>query len=585
MYIKITFYFFLLSLFIEAKELNIIKKSQNITKTNIENIINETNNLNITKHYMNKYYKNFGYKLFWFNENKIKTITKELIQTIKTDEVLKPVLDNKLSAFRNIEKQLSDINNAKKDKNPLNIIDLDIKLTNIYHQYMRFLINGLINWEDFESELLYKKEVDHLELYWQKYIKYINIRKLLYKIVQTNTFINNIEQLNNQFFYINILNEKIQRYKQIKSDGGFVKTYKSKPYLTEQSSYKEIKPIRKRLLQSDDLEDFSCSFDETFCDELFDKYVFEAVKKFQKRHGLIVDGIIGNNTIKALNIPIEEKLEKLRLSIERIRLLPQDFGDKFIYINIPEYKLRVYDKKEKSFETAVIVGKKQNPTPIFSHKMSEIVINPYWRIPQSIVKKELIEKFIENPNYLKEENIKVFENWDINSMEYDVSSVDWSMYLDNDLVGDDKEAPMRFIQFPNKRNPLGKMKFMFPNRYSVYLHDTPNKDLFETNIRAYSHGCIRVDKPTQLLLDILKKEKIYEGMDYKQLLGLEINIDLELEEKIPVHIVYLTSWIDEQGEVNFRDDIYDLDKIQTDILYNPNYERKEIETKTLSVLN
>ncbi|XPV69902.1 MAG: L,D-transpeptidase family protein [Halarcobacter sp.] len=582
MYKKIIFEIFIFSLFLEADSIKLIKNTPDILKSDIKKTIKKSKPFFFSKTLMNKYYKNFDYKLFWFDENIPKSITSKLIETIKKDEVLKPILDKKIFDLKDIEIKLSELN----ENSPVSeIIDLDIKLTNIYHQYISYLSNGVIDWGSFENELLYLKEQEDLDLNWQKYKKYINFRKLLYKVVENNSLSIIEEKIENPFYNTSLLKQKIEEYKTILSTGGFVKVSKSNISLKKGNSYEEIKDIRRRLIQSKDLDDFACSFDESYCDMNFDKELFEAVKSFQKRYGLEIDGIIGNNTIKALNIPVEKKIEKIRVNLERIRLLPSNFGEKFIYVNIPDYRLKLFNKNNLEFETAVIVGKKENPTPIFSHRMSEIIVNPYWRIPQNIVKKELISKLIENPNYLKEKNIKVFENWDINSIEYDVSFVDWSMYLDNNIIGNDKEAPMRFIQFPDNKNPLGKMKFMFPNKYSVYLHDTPYKRYFNRTKRAYSHGCIRVNNPKQLLLDILKDEKIYDGMDYTQLLNLKVEVDLDLEQKVPVHIVYLTTWIDENKKINFRDDIYDLDKIQADVLYNPNYEKKELETKTLSALN
>lgn len=173
---------------------------------------------------MNKYYKNFDYKLFWFDENIPKSITSKLIETIKKDEVLKPILDKKIFDLKDIEIKLSELN----ENSPVSeIIDLDIKLTNIYHQYISYLSNGVIDWGSFENELLYLKEQEDLDLNWQKYKKYINFRKLLYKVVENNSLSIIEEKIENPFYNTSLLKQKIEEYKTILSTGGFVKVSKS----------------------------------------------------------------------------------------------------------------------------------------------------------------------------------------------------------------------------------------------------------------------------------------------------------------------------------------------------------------------
>jgi len=575
MKVKIIFFIFISCVFLNAQELNNEKIIKEHLKTNIKNYLSPS----ISNKLLNNYYKGFDYQLFWFEDNTPKDISKQLLSKIDNDEVIKPVQEKLFPKLFDITKE---INKVSLDSSLDTIIDLDLQLTDLYHNYMKLLTNGYINWEDFENELLFFKEDKKIDISWQKYRKFISYRKLLYAINKDNDFSLIQKEVENNFFDVTELSKKIKYFEEVKSYGGFTKIRNITTLLKKGDKNKKISQIRVRLVQSLDLNDPYCYLDNRFCSDFFDDELKKGVEKFQKRHSLDIDGIVGRNTINALNTPVEKKIEKIRVNLERIRLLPSNFGEKFIFVNIPEFKLRVFDKDKEEFQTAVIVGEKQNPTPVFSHRLSEVVLNPYWRIPQSIVKKELIAKLVENPNYLEEENIKVFENWDIDSMQYDVSAVDWSMYLENDLIGDDKQAPMRFIQFPNEKNPLGKIKFLFPNRYSVYLHDTPQKYLFKNNYRAYSHGCIRVDKPNDLLISLLKNEKEYEGLNYEQLFSLDEKIDLELMDKVPVHIVYLTTWLDENKDIYFAEDIYGFDEIQANILYNPNYERKILEPKTLS---
>jgi murein L,D-transpeptidase YcbB/YkuD len=534
-------------------------------------------------------------------------MAKTLVQIINEDEVLKPYKQN-LFKLDEINTLINNIQTTSYDLNKL--IKLDIMLTSTYHEYMRYLSKGLIDWDKFQEELVELNEEKEIIANWKKYNVRKNIRKLLYKAVKENDIKLAINKVNYTFPKAQELSNLIKEYENIAQNGGYTKVPKVKKNLRKGNYYTQIKELRQRLFQSKDLEYSACLEEPIIetknlisnnlfkketqvtttridsetatveinkvteakpakdCLELYDENIFHAVKSFQKNHGLIQDGIVGKNTIIRLNIPIDKKIRKMRINLERMRWMPRTLGKKYLIVNIPDYKLKMYKDGEVTLDMPVVVGKYKNPTPIFSHKMSAIVLNPYWKIPQRIVKREIVPKLVEDPNYLVSKEIKVFENWNHESMEYDTSSVDWSMYLDNDLIGTSVLAPMRFIQIPSNKNPLGRMKFMFPNRYSVYLHDTPFKKLFNRNKRAFSHGCIRLSRPHDLLKTIALDDKQVDYDEAKEILEDIKKTDLNLTKTIPVHIIYLTSWIDEDGKAQFRDDIYKYDKIQGNILYN-----------------
>ena len=557
---------------------------------------------NLSKNLTKKYYRNHKYMPFWTNQEGIKQIAYSLISTIKNDPVLEPS-SKKLFNLENINLQIENIEAQSEDI--LQLMTLDIMLTSTYHKYMQYLSRGFIDWKAFQKELKTLNEKKKIVANWNNYSVRKNIRKLLYKAVDEDDISIAINEVNFTFPKAKQLSERIEEFEEISKNGGYVKVPAVKKSLKKDHYYPQIKEIRERLLQSKDLVENKCisenseekqnnifkketqvttkNIDELTatveikkveikpkqdCLELYDENVFQAVKSFQKNHGLVQDGVVGRNTIKRLNIPIEKKIEKMRINLERMRWMPRSLGEEYVVVNIPDYKLKMYDKGEIKLDMAVIVGNTKNPTPIFSHKMSSIVLNPYWRIPQSIVKKELIPKLVENPNYLSTSDIKVFENWSHKSTQYDTKGIDWSVFLDNDLIGSSKEAPMRFIQIPGDSNPLGRMKFMFPNRYSVYLHDTPYKGLFKNNRRAYSHGCIRLSRPQDLLKTITQEDSRLNYDKAKKILSEKEKTDLDLSKEIPVHIIYLTSWLDENGKVQFRDDIYKFDKLQRKFLYN-----------------
>ncbi|MCP4969458.1 MAG: L,D-transpeptidase family protein [Arcobacter sp.] len=525
----------------------------------------------ISRNLTKKYYRNYKYKTFWVSFNGIKKISYDLIRIINEDEVLKPY-QKKLFQLDEINKLL----NKNKENTLKDQIKLDIMLTSSYHQYMKYLSKGLINWKLFQEELKKRNEETEIIANWKKYDVKKNIRRLLYKSVKENNINIAIDKVNYTFPKAKELANLIKDYEKTLENGGYIKISKIKKSLKKGNYYPEIKLLRRRLFQSNDLQNLNCieqnnqniKEPKLDCLELYDENVFKAVKSFQKSHGLIQDGIVGNNTISKLNIPIKNKIKIMRINLERMRWMPRTLGKKYLIVNIPDYKLKMYKENQIKLDMPVVVGEYKTPTPVFSHKISAIVLNPYWRIPQSIVKKEIVPKLVKNPNYLNSKNIKVFENWNHESIEYNTSSFDWSMFLDNDLLGTSKKAPMRFIQVPSNQNPLGKMKFMFPNRYSVYLHDTPFKSLFNKNKRAFSHGCIRLSRPHDLLKTIAQEDEKVDYEEAKEILKDIEKTDFDLTKKIPVHIVYLTSWVDENGKVQFRDDIYKYDKIQGNILYN-----------------
>jgi len=290
---------------------------------------------------------------------------------------------------------------------------------------------------------------------------------------------------------------------------------------------------------------------------IFDTCLQNSVKEFQKRHGLYSDGIVGSGTRKALNISVEDKIKKVLLNLDRIKWLPREEKKRYIVVNIPEYMLHfIEDGKEKD-TIKVIVGKRKHNTPIFRGDISYIVLNPYWKVPEGIVKKEIIPHMIRNPNYLRRNGLQIYRTWSENSMRIDPNGIFWEDYYYGGL-----KFPYRIMQPPGRKNALGKIKFKFPNRFNVYLHDTPSKGLFKRTKRAYSHGCIRVSKPIRLFehiasinhINIKKSKKILKG---------KRKVQLNIKTKIPVYIIYLTAGYNaKSGKPEFRDDIYGYDKMQ-----------------------
>jgi murein L,D-transpeptidase YcbB/YkuD len=219
-------------------------------------------------------------------------------------------------------------------------------------------------------------------------------------------------------------------------------------------------------------------------------------------------------------------------------------------VNIPEYKLHIFKDKKILWETNVVVGKEAKQTTIFKGHISRIMLNPYWNIPNSIVNSEIIPGIKRDRNYLSKNNMEVvsFKGEPMNE-----SNINWNNYTT-------KKVPFIIRQKPGKNNALGEMKFLFPNSYSIYLHDTPSKGLFDRNERDFSHGCIRVENPKKLMMYLLENNTTWTKQKIDKVLKTDTETGISVKPNMPVYIAYFTAWVDHKGNLNFRNDIYNLDE-------------------------
>ncbi|MCQ8890250.1 L,D-transpeptidase family protein [Pseudoalteromonas carrageenovora] len=341
----------------------------------------------------------------------------------------------------------------------------------------------------------------------------------------------------------------INWYQEIVNNGGFTHLY-SDELLELGSNSKEVSLLAQRLYQERDLKNNAC--DETIC--MFDKDIEQAVKQFQSRHGLKADGRVGKRTFASLNIPAKKKLDKLKLNFYRITNFAGASDEQYVYVNIPEYSLRFVKAGDVKLKNNVIVGKPSWETPAFSDEIEKFVVNPEWRIPTSIATKEIAPKVAEDPDYLVKNNIEIRKNSYLDSQTINPSHIDW-----------DSIKPYQFDHFLVKRageeNPLGEVKYLFPNAEAIYVHDTPAKQRFNQSNRALSHGCIRIEQPFSLAREIIKHEGEAQTLNHIDSARTQNSTQtFHLDEPLPIHLVYWTAWVDENKLVNFRDDIYQRDK-------------------------
>lgn len=273
-----------------------------------------------------------------------------------------------------------------------------------------------------------------------------------------------------------------------------------------------------------------------------------AVRGFQARHGLEVDALVGKTTLRTLNVPVEKRIDQIRVNLDRLRQqLDHESGD-LILVNIPAFKTYVIRDGKIIWAANVIVGDRENKTPIFRTALTGVVFNPTWSVPYSIASKEMLPKIKQDPSFFRRGNYDLFDRA---GNLIDPSSVDWSAV-------EKRTFAFTLVQQPGPLNQLGQIKFTMPNEYSVCMHDTPTKSLFDKSTRAFSHGCIRLDEPLGLAEVLLRGEQWTRDQIQSQVEARETR-SVSLAEPLPVHVVYWTAEVDDLGVMHFYDDIYEWD--------------------------
>lgn len=330
--------------------------------------------------------------------------------------------------------------------------------------------------------------------------------------------------LNNDMY--NALREQLKKYMDYVEKGGWPELSAPKKKLKLGSRDTSIVLIKRRLHITGEL-----AANDTLA--VFNKALDSAVKIVQSTYGYKQDGVIGSDLVKELNVPAEARLQQILVNMQRMNWIPTEPEGKLIVVNIPEFMLHVKEKKSDVFNMPIVVGKEGTNTVLFSGDLNQIVFSPYWNLPESIVENEILPEIEKDPDYLAKHEMEI--------------------------TGERDGLPV-IRQLPGNKNQLGKIKFLFPNSYNIYFHDTPYKGLFEKDKRAYSHGCIRLSDPVKLAEYLLRDSpdwtysKIQEAMES----GKEKFV--RVKDPVPVLIYYYTAWVDAGGQLQFRDDIYDRDK-------------------------
>jgi len=433
-----------------------------------------------------------------------------------------------------LETLLAEIQASKRLKpsgvQPEALADLEMLLTDSFLFCGSQLVHGQVNPETIQSEWFIKGRVEDLAAVLQKGLAEKNIPGALDSLRPSHPVYRGLKQA-------------YRDYQSLAKAGGWPQ-FPPGPKLKKGDRDARVEALRNSLAARGDLVP-SESQDPAF----FDDGLEESVKAFQRRHGLEPDGGVGDDTAAALNVPIGQRLAQIRANLERWRWVTQDLGEDFVLINVADFRVSVIEKGREVLSMAAIVGRNYRRTPEFSGQLSAVEINPTWTVPPKIAREDILPRLQKTPGYLPEKGIRVFENWAANAREIDPGGIDWSKVKPESLT-------YKFRQDPGPRNALGRIAFHFPNKFDVYMHDTPERELFNKAVRSFSSGCIRIAKPLDLAEYVLRNDPNWSRAKILAAIDSLARRVIPLRNSLGVHLLYWTAWRADDGRVNFREDIY-----------------------------
>jgi len=541
-YLTLTLFTLLISMSITQVEANELAYQEQASE-----IIHNSIQTESKKSFLRKLYKELLFSPVWMRNKSLSPAAKELFSYIQNDATLNT--NGKLHKDSTLIQRMAQTV-YEQNRNVYAKVSVEFKISQLYKAYMDYAYFGSINWGAFNARIS-NLMVNDVSTEWVLHRPDVNPVKILSKVAFGSSLKKQLDQKKPTAYHYEALQEALKKYMKIREEGGWEPVYLSKK-LKPGRRDRGVYSLRERLRATGDY--LTC--DESHEEDRYDKCLQKAVKRFQKRNGLKADAVVGSGTGKLLNKSVDERITTIRLNLDRLKWLNERNAKRHVIINIPDFQL-YFEENGKLIQTMrVITGKPNHPTPIFSDTVEMIVLNPYWNIPKSIIQKEMIPKLLRNSGAMARRGIEIRAGWGKDAAKVSGGSVNWNKYRYS------KTVPYRFAQLPGYKNALGKVKFLFPNKFSVYMHDTPTKHLFKRDKRAFSHGCIRLQKPRELLrtfstfndnIDFEKSQKILKGKN---------NTYYKLKEKVPVDVVYLTAWIDYDGKLQFRNDIYKYDEMQ-----------------------
>jgi len=339
------------------------------------------------------------------------------------------------------------------------------------------------------------------------------------------------------------IEQAIQNYQGILSRGGWPSVTLGRERLRVGMRDRAVTLLRQRLIVSADLDQAAG------VSEIFDSYVEAGVRRFQARHGISADGVVREATVSALNVPVESRLRQLENNLVRVRAMSGQLGERYVVVNIPAAQLEAIENGTVASRHTAIVGKPDRPSPVLQAKIQEVNFNPTWTVPASIVKKDLIPRMQEEPNYLSRNKIHIYDQ---HGRELQADNVNWQS---------NEATNYMFRQDPGQQNSMGSIRINMPNPHAVYMHDTPSKNLFGEDMRFHSSGCVRVQNVRELVAWLLRDTSGWPRQQVEAVIKSGERFDVKLAKPLPVYWVYITAWANPDGIVQFRDDVYGNDGV------------------------
>lgn len=449
------------------------------------------------EHKFISFYRNRDYSYAWFNQDGLIEPAGNLYNRIMN--IHEEGLNEKLPYRDSLVTLMED---EQETSSPSTILEL--MLTAQYFSYAQAVWRGV-------------SEKESISLEWLLPRKQVSMVDLLDSLVSGKQLLDSAPV----YRQYGLLQGHLKKYQQLRQQGGWPVISSEKKPLKLGDSSLSIQSIKKYFFLVGDLNENNGSIH-------FDVDLENAVKLFQQRLGIKETGIINQSLINDMNVPVDKRIEQIIVNMERCRWVPVALNTDYLVVNIPEFRLHVYESDSLMFSMSVVVGKAQHKTVVFNAEMKYVVFSPYWNVPNSILKNEILPAIRRNPNYLAKHNMEWYGNM--------------------------------VRQKPGPNNSLGLVKFLFPNRFNIYLHDTPAKSLFNEDTRAFSHGCIRLSDARKLAIYMLRHDTSWNENNIVAAMNSGVEKTVTLKKTVPVFIAYFTSWVDRRGKLNFRKDIYKRDE-------------------------
>lgn len=512
-------------------------------------------------------YRRVDHKLLWLQNYELSPAGKALVQ-----QLLESSADDLLNYnyhLSYLQQRLHNLPNRPKDATAVDILLTDAfisyaedvlsnKLTTKYIAYAAKEKESQANGEGFRKVSL-TVDAPHYE---HEHAEHDHILSLVADNANPHKLSDLLSELQPQHHGYKQLQAGLQRYQDIAASGKW-QPIDDGPTLKPGSEHPQIAQLRSSLElyrdypipKSNSFFSWLTSENETKTRDInfFDDGLVASLKHFQQRHGNKASGILDKETRALLNVTPDQRIKQLSYNMKRWRELPENLGERYIWVNMNDYRLDVFEKGRSIMDMKVVVGKTSRRTPVMMESISSLVLNPSWNVPRRIMIYDILPQLKKNPNYLSERNIRILDGWtDSNEIPED--------QLDLATLSP-KQFPYRLQQDPGPDNALGTVKFVIPNDYSIYLHDTNHRELFAEHYRALSSGCVRVEKPLELAEQLLRFNRGWDMKKIQQVVAAGETTYVRLEQDIPTYLLYWTAFVDDAGTVHFRDDIYSLEEV------------------------